>query len=160
MPRSGFETAQKRHGSWGGIWRLPVPCVNLLLVRPPRSVFKLATAPRPAREKEPTQRHRLHFAMSPRPFHNRVQIYTSAACPYCIRARQLLDRKGIQYDEIRVDRDHEQLKTMIRRSGRTTVPQVFIQGHPIGGYDDLADLDTTGNLDPLLRPQTAGPMSR
>ena len=82
-----------------------------------------------------------------------VQIYATAICPYCVRARRLLERKGVAYDEIRVDRDREQLKTMIRRSNRTTVPQIFIGEYHIGGYDDMADMDEAGKLDVLLDQQ-------
>jgi len=82
-----------------------------------------------------------------------VQIYATAICPYCVRARRLLERKGVPYDEIRVDRDREQLKTMIRRSNRTTVPQIFIGEYHIGGYDDMADMDEAGKLDVLLDQQ-------
>ena len=82
-----------------------------------------------------------------------VQIYATAICPYCVRARRLLERKGVAYDEIRVDRDREQLKTMIRRSNRTTVPQIFIGEYHVGGYDDMADLDDAGKLDVLLDQQ-------
>jgi len=79
-----------------------------------------------------------------------VQIYATAICPYCVRARHLLERKGVAYQEIRVDRDRDQLKVMIRRSNRTTVPQVFIGEHHIGGFDDMAELDQAGKLDVLL----------
>ena len=82
-----------------------------------------------------------------------VQIYATAICPYCVRARHLLERKGVAYDEIRVDRDREQLKTMIRRSNRTTVPQIFIGEYHIGGYDDMAELEEAGKLDVLLNQQ-------
>ena len=82
-----------------------------------------------------------------------VQIYATAICPYCVRARRLLERKGVAYDEIRVDGDREQLKTMIRRSNRTTVPQIFIGEYHVGGYDDMADLDDAGKLDVLLDQQ-------
>ncbi len=82
-----------------------------------------------------------------------VQIYATAICPYCVRARHLLARKGVAYEEVRVDRDREQLKTMIRRSNRTTVPQIFIGAYHIGGYDDMAKLDEAGKLDVLLDQQ-------
>jgi len=82
-----------------------------------------------------------------------VQIYATAICPYCVRARRLLERKGVAYDEIRVDRDRDQLKTMIRRSNRTTVPQIFIGKSHIGGYDDMAELEEAGKLDALLEQQ-------
>jgi glutaredoxin 3 len=79
-----------------------------------------------------------------------VQMYATALCPYCVRARRLLKRKGIEFEEIRVDKDQDQMRTMIQRSQRTTVPQVFIGGQHIGGYDDMAALDQAGKLDPLL----------
>ena len=82
-----------------------------------------------------------------------VQIYATAICPYCVRARHLLARKGIAYEEIRVDRDREQLKVMIRRSNRTTVPQIFVGDYHIGGYDDMAELEDAGKLDILLDQQ-------
>jgi glutaredoxin 3 len=79
-----------------------------------------------------------------------VQIYATAICPYCVRARHLLERKGVAYQEIRVDRDRDQRKVMIQRSNRTTVPQIFIGDDHIGGYDDMAALDEAGKLDVLL----------
>jgi glutaredoxin 3 len=85
---------------------------------------------------------------SPAP--SKVQVYATAICPYCIRARRLLRRKGVDYEEIRVDRDREQLRAMIRRSDRTTVPQIFIGDHHVGGYDDMAALEASGELDRLL----------
>ena len=82
-----------------------------------------------------------------------VEMYTTPLCPYCVRARRLLERKGVAFAEIRVDRDREQMRTMIQRSQRTTVPQIFIGERHIGGYDDMAALDQAGKLDPLLDPQ-------
>ncbi|NCA69623.1 MAG: glutaredoxin 3 [Sphingobacteriia bacterium] len=79
-----------------------------------------------------------------------VTIYATKVCPYCIRARHLLERKGIQYEEIRVDQDRERMTEMRRRSRRATVPQIFIDDLHIGGYDDMARLDERGELDPLL----------
>lgn len=79
-----------------------------------------------------------------------VQMYATAICPYCQRARRLLQRKGVTFEEIRVDRDRPQMKVMMTRSGRTTVPQIFIGEQHIGGYDDMAALDSAGELDPLL----------
>jgi glutaredoxin 3 len=79
-----------------------------------------------------------------------VQMYATAFCPYCVRARRLLTRKGIEFEEIRVDKDMEQMQTMIQRSQRTTVPQIFIGERHIGGYDDMAALDRAGKLDPML----------
>ncbi len=79
-----------------------------------------------------------------------VTIYTTTICPYCSRARHLLQRKGVVFEEISVDRDREQMAIMRRRSRRHTVPQIFIDDRHIGGYDDLAMLDARGELDPLL----------
>ena len=82
-----------------------------------------------------------------------VQMYTTAICPYCMRARQLLERKGVQFEEIRVDKDREQRQLMIQRSNRTTVPQIFIGDLHIGGYDDMAALEAAGRLDVLLEQE-------
>ncbi|MCP0914905.1 MULTISPECIES: glutaredoxin 3 [Legionella] len=64
-------------------------------------------------------------------------IYTTATCPYCVRAKQLLQAKGIPYTEIRVDLDDAERENMIARSGRRTVPQIFFDEEHIGGCDDL-----------------------
>lgn len=79
-----------------------------------------------------------------------VTIYTTMVCPYCIRARNLLRRKGVHFEEIAVDHDQERMTEMQRRSRRYTVPQIFIDDRHIGGYDDMALLDERGELDPLL----------
>ena len=82
-----------------------------------------------------------------------VQMYATAICPYCVRARRLLERKGVSFEEIRVDRDRDQLPVMIQRSKRTTVPQIFIGDYHVGGYDDMARLDDAGKLDALLEAE-------
>jgi glutaredoxin 3 len=82
-----------------------------------------------------------------------VQMYATAICPYCVRARHLLERKGVRFEEIRVDRDRDQLPVMIQRSNRTTVPQIFIGDYHVGGYDDMARLDDAGKLDALLEAE-------
>lgn len=79
-----------------------------------------------------------------------IEIYTTAVCPYCVRAKALLDRKGVNYTEIRVDEDPHKRDEMMVRSQRRTVPQIFINGTSIGGYDDLHALDKAGKLDLLL----------
>ena len=80
-----------------------------------------------------------------------VVVYTGAACPYCERAKMLLERKRVSYKEIRVDRDPEEFATMLERSGgRKSVPQIFIGDHHVGGFDDMSALDLGGKLDPLL----------
>ncbi len=79
-----------------------------------------------------------------------VVIYSTGFCPYCVRARMLLDRKGVSYTEIRVDLDPPQREEMIRRSGRTSVPQIFIDDYHVGGCDDMFALENQSKLDPLL----------
>lgn len=80
-----------------------------------------------------------------------VEIYTTQVCPYCVRAKDLLKRKGVTPVEIRVDTDDSKRDEMLSRSGgRRTVPQIFINDQHIGGCDDLYALDGKGGLDPLL----------
>ena len=80
-----------------------------------------------------------------------VEIYVSAYCPYCHRAKALLDSKGIQYKEYVVDDDDDLRNKMVERAGgRYTVPQVFIDNVGVGGSDDIHDLDRRGKLNPLL----------
>jgi glutaredoxin 3 len=79
-----------------------------------------------------------------------VTIYTTMICPYCSRARHLLQRKGVLFEEISVDHDRERMAEMRRRSRRSTVPQIFVDDYHVGGYDDMAMLDARGELDPLL----------
>ncbi len=80
-----------------------------------------------------------------------IEIYSTAICPYCTRAKMLLKNKGVQWKEIMI-KSHEDMEMMIKRSNRRTVPQIFINNQHIGGYDDLAALNEAGNLDPLLKP--------
>ncbi|EHM40976.1 glutaredoxin 3 [Hafnia alvei] len=79
-----------------------------------------------------------------------IDIYTKATCPFCHRAKALLQSKGAQFNEIAIDNDPKKREEMIERSGRTTVPQIFIDGQHIGGCDDLHALDAKGGLEPLL----------
>gem|GEM_PF-91994 len=79
-----------------------------------------------------------------------VKIYTTPFCPFCIRAKQLLDSKGVSYDEIRVDKQPGLRAEMESRSGRHTVPQIWIGDQHVGGNDDLWALDRKGKLDDLL----------
>lgn len=79
-----------------------------------------------------------------------VQIYTTAICPYCVRAKTLLERKGVSYEELRIEGDRELMREMLNRSQRRTVPQIFVGDVHVGGYDDMAALDVEGRLDPLL----------
>lgn len=80
----------------------------------------------------------------------KIEIYTTGLCGYCFAAKRLLDSKGAEYDEIRVDKLPERRPEMEERSGRRTVPQVFLEGTHLGGYDDLARLDHAGELDSML----------
>jgi glutaredoxin 3 len=79
-----------------------------------------------------------------------VVIYSTTICPYCTRAKHLLHRKGVEFEEILVDHDRELMQAMFERSRRHTVPQIFIDDLHVGGFDDLARLDARGELDPLL----------
>ncbi|MGE5504674.1 MAG: glutaredoxin 3 [Actinomycetota bacterium] len=81
----------------------------------------------------------------------KVEIYTTKICPYCVRAKKLLDRKGQAYTEIDVSNDPDLRDFMVRRAGgRQTVPQIFINDHHVGGCDDLHELEAEGKLDPML----------
>lgn len=80
-----------------------------------------------------------------------VLMYSTEYCPYCIRARQLLASKGVVYTDIRIDQHPDKRNEMIAKSNRTSVPQIVINGHSIGGCDDLFALDQTGQLDKLLK---------
>ena len=81
----------------------------------------------------------------------KVVIYTTGWCPYCTRARELLDSKGVAFEEIDVDARPEARTEMMARSGRHTVPQIFIGETHVGGCDDLHELDASGRLDTLLK---------
>lgn len=81
----------------------------------------------------------------------KITMYSTGVCPYCIRAEQLLTHKGVEaIDKIRVDLDPGRREEMMTRTGRRTVPQIYIDDFHVGGYDDLAALDRAGKLDPLL----------
>ncbi len=81
----------------------------------------------------------------------KVVIYSSQSCPFCDRAKALLDNKKVAYTEIRVDLDSDKLAQMMELSGRRTVPQIFINEKPVGGFDDLWALEQQGTLDQLLQ---------
>jgi glutaredoxin 3 len=81
----------------------------------------------------------------------KVEMYTTMWCGYCARARGLLNKKGIAFEEIDVEADGAKRDEMIQRAGgRTSVPQIFIDGVHVGGSDELAALDRAGKLDPML----------
>ncbi len=80
-----------------------------------------------------------------------VILYTTAHCPFCVRARKLLDKKGIEYTDIRIDEKPEMRNEMEKLSnGVTSVPQIFIDDFHVGGFDDMAELDMDGELDKRL----------
>jgi glutaredoxin 3 len=80
-----------------------------------------------------------------------IEVYTTPYCPYCVEAKELLRRKGVEFTEINVAGDRERRSEMVERSGgRMTVPQIFIGETHVGGCDDLYALDDAGGLDPLL----------
>ena len=80
-----------------------------------------------------------------------VKMYSTAVCPYCNMAEKLLQAKGVQaIEKIRVDLDPALREEMMQRTGRRTVPQIYIDDHHVGGFDDLSALDKAGGLDPLL----------
>lgn len=81
----------------------------------------------------------------------KVEIYTKFLCPFCTRAKRLLAEKGVPFEEFDISMGGPKRAEMIQRAnGRSTVPQIFIDGHHVGGSDDLAALNATGRLDPLL----------
>ncbi|HAT8180085.1 TPA: glutaredoxin 3 [Legionella pneumophila] len=82
---------------------------------------------------------------------NEVILYTTGYCPYCVKAKELLDKKNVIYTEIRVDLQPELREEMIQKSGRRTVPQIFINSQAIGGCDDLYALEAQGTLNELLK---------
>lgn len=79
-----------------------------------------------------------------------VFLYIKASCPFCRMAESLLTEKGVAYDKVDISEVPERRDEMIERSGRKTVPQVFIQDQPVGGFDELAELERSGRLDKLL----------
>ncbi|MGB5543137.1 MAG: glutaredoxin 3 [Gammaproteobacteria bacterium] len=83
----------------------------------------------------------------------RVVIYSTRFCSYCMRAREMLDYKGVEYEDVAVDREPARRREMELRSSRRTVPQIFIDGEHIGGFDDLHAMELDGKLDALLFPR-------
>ena len=80
-----------------------------------------------------------------------IEIYSRTTCPYCVMAKRLLESKGQEWTEINLDQEPDRVDEMLERTGgRMTVPEIFIDGELIGGFDELAALDREGKLDPLL----------
>jgi glutaredoxin 3 len=85
-----------------------------------------------------------------------AEIYTTAICPYCVAAKNFLKNRGCDYSEVRIDREPGKLDEMLKRSdGRRSVPQVFINGEHVGGYDELVAAERSGRLKELL--ESSGP---
>ena len=84
-----------------------------------------------------------------------VIVYSTAVCPYCVRAERLLEAKGVTVQKIRVDLDPEERIKMMERTGRRTVPQIYVGDTHVGGFEDLYALDQAGKLDPLLNGTAA-----
>ncbi len=81
-----------------------------------------------------------------------VLMYSTGVCPYCVMAERLLKAKGVDdIEKVRIDLDPEQRNQMMQRTGRRTVPQIYIGDTHVGGFDDLSALDRAGRLEPLLR---------
>ena len=81
----------------------------------------------------------------------KVLMYTTAVCPYCQMAERLLRAKGVEIEKVRVDLEPQRRTEMMEKTGRRTVPQIYVGETHVGGYDDLAALDRAGKLDPLLK---------
>lgn len=81
----------------------------------------------------------------------KVLMYCTEVCPYCVRAENLLKKRGVtEIEKIRIDLHPEQRDIMVAKTGRRTVPQIYIGDHHVGGFDDIAELDSQGELVPLL----------
>ena len=81
---------------------------------------------------------------------NKVLMYTTRVCPYCVSAKQFLARKGVEVEEVRIDEDPARRAEMFERVKRTSVPLIFVGDTQVGGFDDMVALDRKGELDPLL----------
>lgn len=92
----------------------------------------------------------MNTAKKQNPSTAKVVVYGTARCPYCIRARGLLERKGVSFEDIRLEQEPERRAEMEQLSKRRSVPQIFIDGVHIGGSDELHELEYTGKLDEML----------
>lgn len=79
-----------------------------------------------------------------------IVMYTTAVCPYCVAAKNFLKSRGASWEEVRVDIDFARRREMVDRTGRTSVPQIFVGDTHVGGFDDMVALDRAGGLKPLL----------
>jgi glutaredoxin 3 len=94
--------------------------------------------------------HRPHSSLQRRMPMSTVVMYTTAICPYCVAAKNFLKSRGASYSELRIDIDANARAEMMAKTKRTSVPQIFINGTHVGGYDDMVALDRAGGLKPLL----------
>ena len=85
----------------------------------------------------------------------KVQVYSKQQCAFCVRAKALLQKKGVAFEEIDVEQDEAKRLWLVEASGQRTLPQVFVDGRPLGGYTDIEALDRQGKLDPILRGEAA-----
>lgn len=81
----------------------------------------------------------------------KVIVYTKDNCPFCVRAKRLLEKKGVEFDEVDVEHNDALRAWLVERSGQRTVPQIFVGDRSLGGFTDLDALDREGKLDPILR---------
>ncbi len=81
----------------------------------------------------------------------KVVIYTKSNCPYCVRAKELFNRKGVAFEEVYLDDKPEEYATLKNKTGLMTVPQIFVNDQLLGGYSDVAQLDSEKKLDPMLK---------
>ena len=86
----------------------------------------------------------------------RVEMYTTAICPYCVAAKTFLKSKGLDWTEIRIDIDLAERQRMIALAKRTSVPQIFVGDIHVGGYDDMMAMHRAGKFEPLLSPEAHG----
>jgi len=80
-----------------------------------------------------------------------VTMYTFSTCPFCIRAKEMLDRENIKYEEIEISNDREKLDVLEQKTGHSTVPQIFVGDKFIGGFDDLMDIHRNGKFNDIFR---------
>jgi glutaredoxin 3 len=81
----------------------------------------------------------------------KITVYTKQSCPFCVRAKRLLDKKGVAYEEISVEGNDDLRTWLVEKTGQMTVPQIFAGDRSLGGFSDVAALDGEGKLDPILR---------
>ena len=84
----------------------------------------------------------------------KVEVYSKRNCAYCVRAKALLQKKKVAFEEIDVEHDEAKRAWLVEASGQRTVPQIFVNGRSLGGFDDIDALDRQGRLDPILRGET------